>query len=120
MAQHVLVVSTCDLEDGEIEGVSTVLFAFGGTAYELVLCETHLGEFHSAVSKYAARARVVEAVATRPSAPVAPEHRVVLKLPPADREGVALMREWARANGYRVSDRGRLRPEVQAAYVAAH
>jgi hypothetical protein len=30
------------------------------------------------------------------------------------------VREWARANGYQVSDRGRISAEVQAAYDKAH
>lgn len=30
------------------------------------------------------------------------------------------VREWARANGYTVGDRGRLKPEIHAGYAAAH
>ena len=32
----------------------------------------------------------------------------------------ARIREWARSNGYKVSDRGRISAEVVAAYEAAH
>lgn len=33
---------------------------------------------------------------------------------------LATVREWARSNGHQVSDRGRIRADVQAAYDAAH
>jgi hypothetical protein len=33
-----------------------------------------------------------------------------------DREQTAAMREWARANGYDVSSRGRIPTEIQDAY----
>lgn len=38
----------------------------------------------------------------------------------AKRQDLAAVREWARANGHQVSDRGRISAEVQSAYDAAH
>ena len=37
-----------------------------------------------------------------------------------DREQTAAIREWARANGYEVSERGRLSATVLSAFEAAH
>ena len=36
------------------------------------------------------------------------------------RRNLSDIREWARKNGYKVSDRGRISSEVQAAYDKAH
>lgn len=38
----------------------------------------------------------------------------------ADRADKAAIRQWARANGYRVSDRGRISVEIREAYFRAH
>ncbi len=39
---------------------------------------------------------------------------------PVPRQPAAVVRDWARANGYPVSDQGRISVQVEAAYRAAH
>nr|WP_330359970.1 histone-like nucleoid-structuring protein Lsr2 [Mycobacteroides abscessus] len=38
----------------------------------------------------------------------------------ASKEQLAAIRQWARKNGYEVSDRGRIKAEVVEAFEAAH
>ena len=61
-----------------------------------------------------AAARVV-----RRRAPSRPRPRAGPATAP-DREQTAAIREWARANGHEVSERGRLSASVLAAFEAAH
>ena len=50
----------------------------------------------------------------------APVESGIEQAPPEPEATVAEMRAWARSAGLAVPDRGRLRPEVRAAWRAAH
>jgi hypothetical protein len=58
--------------------------------------------------------RAARAKATKPAKAVRGARTV------PDREQTAAVREWARANGFEVSERGRLSANVLAAFEAAH
>jgi hypothetical protein len=126
MAKVETVVYSCDLHDGDMtEGVETVSFGLDGQAYEVDACEQHREELHEAFATYvgAARkaggsggsggsgARRASRGSSRPAASSGGG---------ADREEVQRIREWARANGHQVSERGRLSSSVLTAYRAAH
>lgn len=112
----------CDLHDDEVEGVETVAFGLDGAAYEIDACEEHASALRDAFASYVGAARR----AGRP-APSAAGRKGQGRAKPASggagsggKERVQEIREWARANGHTVSERGRLSGAVVAAYEAAH
>ena len=50
------------------------------------------------------------------AAPAARGRRTTAARPPADRQETAAIREWAAANGFAVSTRGRIAAQVREAY----
>lgn len=117
MAQKVQVLLVCDLHDDEVEGSETVAFGLDGSSYEIDLCESHAGELRDAFAPYVGAARR----AGRAAAPAQRRAgRSAGRGGAGDRQRVQDIREWARANGHQVSDRGRLSAVVIEAYDAAH
>lgn len=120
MAQKVQVMLVCDLHEEEVEGVETVAFSVDGGSYEIDVCEEHAEELREAFAPFVGAARRAG------RAPVAPAQRRARGAKAggssagAGRERVQEIREWARANGHTVSERGRLPGAVVAAYEAAH
>jgi hypothetical protein len=123
VAQKVQVLITCDLDEEEVEAAETVTFGYNGAAYELEMCQQHLDEFNNWIGEYVAAARRVgNAGRSRRAASTAPAtRRRPSRGPRPSRSGdLGAIREWARANGYAVSDRGRISREVREAYEAAN
>jgi hypothetical protein len=121
VARITQVVVTCDLEDGDVTAVESLSFSYGGKTYTLDLCKKHLDEVKGALEGFASaghsagrggrgrRRAATTGRATRASRPAAAPRG----------ESQAEIREWARAQGYAVGDRGRIPGEVRAAYEAA-
>ena len=124
MAQKVQVMLVCDLHDDEVEGVETVAFGLDGASYEVDACEEHATALRDAFAPYVGAARR----AGRPAAGAGAKRGPGRAKPAASggsaggggKERVQEIREWARANGHTVSERGRLSGAVVAAYEAAH
>jgi hypothetical protein len=119
MAQKVQVMLVCDLHEDEVEGSETIAFALDGSAYEIDVCEQHGGELRDAFAPYVGAARR----AGRPAATAAPRRSGRGSSRSSggnDRERVQAIREWARANGHKVSERGRLSSSLVEAYEKAH
>lgn len=119
MAQKISVLLVCDLHDEEVEGSETVAFGLDGTAYEVDVCDDHAAQIRDAFAPFVGAARR----AGRPSASTTSRRSSRGGRPaPAgsDRELGQAKREWARKNGFTVSDRGRLSADLLAAYDAAH
>ena len=114
MAQKVQVVLTCDLDDEDTPAVDTVTFAYDGQTYEFELCSGHLDEFHKVMQGYVASARPAGA-RRRTTAHRAPARAGR----PAATADLAAVRQWARAQGYQVSDRGRVPATIREAFEAA-
>ncbi len=114
MAQKVQILLTCDLDEEDVPAVETVTFSYDGNSYAFELCEDHLEEFSSTMQGYIASARRADGPGRRARVSAAP--RVAGR---STKEDLAPVREWARSNGYRVSDRGRIPGEVRDAYAAA-
>lgn len=114
MARKIQVLLTCDFDDDDTPAVETVTFSYDGATYAFEACQDHLDEFNETMQRFVARARR-EGSAPRGGggrANAATGHR------PA-RNSLGDIREWARANGYKVSNRGRIPEEVRQAFAAA-
>jgi hypothetical protein len=128
MARRETVVFTCDVHEGDVsEGVETVSFGLDGNAYELDACPQHRQEMQDAFSTYVGHARRATGGsgtgARRGSARGSGRASAGTGGSgggSSDREEVQRMREWARENGHKVSERGRLSSSVIEAYRAAH
>ncbi len=107
MAQKVNIVLVDDLDGSEAS--STVSFGLDGTTYEIDLNDKNAGKLRDALAPYLGHARKVSGGRRGRKAAGS-------SLGPSPR----LVRDWARSNGYDVSDRGRVPADVTAAYQAAN
>lgn len=109
MAQKVKVLLIDDLDGSDAD--ETISFAVDGVSYEIDLNSANASELREAFAKWTGHARRSGGRRTTRRATGAS----------ASRGGdTAAIREWARANGHKVSDRGRVSAEVREAYAAAH
>ncbi|GAB3195436.1 Lsr2 family protein [Nocardioides hungaricus] len=108
MAQKVNIVLVDDIDGSE--AVETVTFGLDGTTYEIDLNKKNAGKLRDALASYVGHGRKVGAATRRGRRSAAATSG------PSAKD----VREWARANGYDVPDRGRVSAEVREAYDAAH
>jgi len=111
MAQKVTVLLVDDIDGGPAD--ETVSFSLDGVAYEIDLSTSNAATFRDTVARYVGTARKVGG---RSSSRSTGGRR---------RSGgannrTAQIREWARANGHQVNDRGRIAAPVVEAYDRAH
>lgn len=114
MAQRVQVILVDDLTGGDAN--ETVEFSLDGVSYELDLNDENAAKLRNDLAPWVASAR-------RSGGRRQTRRRGGSSAGTgtgAGREELAKMREWGRANGYQVSDRGRVSKELQDAYAAAH
>ncbi|MDT0158561.1 Lsr2 family protein [Microbacterium sp. ARD32] len=97
------------LEVGEGE---TVHFSLNGTAYEIDLTNAHAEELREALAPYINAGRRASAGGNARGS--APRRRA------ARNSEIGEIREWARSQGLKVSERGRVAADVLEAYRAAH
>lgn len=109
MAQRVEVVLIDDLDGGKAD--ETVSFALDGVSYEIDLSDKNARKLRDAMANFTGHAR-------RSGSSRGARRRATSGS--AKRTDLSAVREWARANGHEVSDRGRISAEVQAAYDKAH
>ena len=111
MAQKVSVSYACDYDSKEIPQGQHRLrrFSVDGREYEIDLCLKHSERFDEAVGRFASHAR-------KPTARVARSKRRTA----AHRKHSAQVRAWAKANGFTVSERGRIPADVVSKYDATH
>lgn len=100
------VVLVDDIDGGAAD--DTIVFAFKGVSYEIDLSEAHIEEMTADFAKWTQKARRVGGSRTRSRS----------AKPKADSRA-ALIREWAKAEGVAVNERGRISADVVAAYEAA-
>jgi len=80
-----------------------------GHEYQIELCSRHVVQFMKSFDEWIPMAR--QAPGNKPKkgkSPKGPARR--------DPEQLAGIRSWARANGYKVSDKGRIPGEIEEAY----
>jgi hypothetical protein len=114
MAQKVTVQLVDDIDDSPIAPGAgrTVEFSFDGSSYEIDLTNDNADAFRDAIADYIAAARKIGGRRAATATKAAPKRGNSAEL--------GKIREWANANGYEVSTRGRISSQVQEAYAAAH
>jgi hypothetical protein len=108
MAQKVNIVLVDDIDGSE--ATETVTFGLDGSSYEIDLNDAHAASLREAMSGYVGHARKVTGGA----------RRAARRTSSGGASNTKEVREWAKANGYDVSERGRVSGDIKAAYDAAH
>lgn len=98
MAQKVHIELVDDI-DGST-AVETVPFAVDGRSYEIDLNKKNADKLRKSLAAFVEGARRVSSRASRPKSGSSTKE----------------IREWAKANGYEVSDRGQIPAEIREAY----
>jgi nucleoid-associated protein Lsr2 len=114
MAKTVVTQITDDLDGSN--GAETISFAYRGTSYEIDLGRRNASAFDKLMKPYVDVARKVTATrgGRRPSSNGRRGSRS------RSTNEMATIREWARAKGFQVSDRGRISANIMDEYNAAH
>jgi hypothetical protein len=108
MAQKVSILLVDDIDGSE--AVETVKFGLDGAQYEIDLGTKHADELRALAAPYIDKARRITGPARRPAR---------TRNTAANGADPGRIREWAKENGFEVSDRGRVPGDVVAKYEAA-
>lgn len=107
MVKRMQVVLEDDLDGSP--ATTTIRFALEGASYEIDVNDENATQLRQALAPWVAHATKVTA-ASAPSG----------RRSSSRRNNSSDVREWAAANGYKVSSRGRVPAEVKEAYDRAH
>jgi hypothetical protein len=116
MAQKVHIVLEDDLDGSE--ATETVSFALDGTSYEIDLNDDNAAKLRDALAVYIGHARKSSGGGRRGGS--SGGRRSSASGGSAGGTSAREIREWARANGHEVPDRGRIPAEVRSAYESAN
>ncbi len=106
VAQRTQILYVDDMDGSKAEG--TVRFGLGDADYEIDLSKKHADQFARDIGPYIAAARKLSS-----------SRRAARGARPA-RHDQSDVRAWARSQGLKVSDRGRIPADVLARYQSAH
>jgi Lsr2 len=106
MAKQIQVVITDDIDGGEAH--ETIAFGLDGSSLEIDLNKLNAAQFRQTVAPYIEHGRRVSRGRARAARPA------------RDRGHTSDVREWAKQQGIKVSERGRIPASVVAGYEAAH
>jgi len=109
MAQKVNIILVDDIDGSE--ATETVSFGLDGTTYEIDLNDKNAAGLRDALAAYIGHGRKVGS---------APRRGRRASSSAASGPSAKEIRDWARANGHDVPDRGRVSAEVREAYVKAN
>ena len=109
MAQKIQTLFIDDIDGSDAEG--TVRFALDGAEYEIDLNANHAAALRRALARYIDAARRSTGAARRPARSG--------RRASASGVNTTEVREWAKAQGIEVKDRGRVPAELVARYKAA-
>ena len=109
MAQKIQTFFVDDLDGSEAEG--TVHFGLDGTQYEIDLSPAHAKELRTTRTRYTAAARTIPGTIRRPARSA--------RTATANGHSTTEARDWAKAQGIEVKDRGRVPAVVLAKFQAA-
>jgi hypothetical protein len=112
MAQRTVVLLIDDMTGEESTDVTNVAFSYAGSDYEIDLNDENYEKFTQALAPFVAKARRIKR-SRKPSTSASPQSR-------SSSPDSAKIREWAKENGYDVSERGRVPQEIREAYAKAH
>jgi hypothetical protein len=123
MAQKTIVTLVDDLTGEEAEDISTVEFALDGVTYEIDLDDKNSAKLRDALADYVAAARRTGGRRSgsngrRRSGGAGTGTPRATSPGGYDRETSKQIREWAKAQGFEVSDRGRVPNNVVEAWEA--
>lgn len=107
MAQKISVILTDDVDGSE--ATQTRTFALDGVNYEIDLSDKNSEKLSKAFAVYAEKARRVGRASTAKPARSKPARST---------EETQAIREWAKANGLDVSERGRISKDIEELYAA--
>ena len=123
MAQKTVVTFLDDL-DGESEAEGTVRFALDGFEYEIDLTKENAEDLREIFAPYIAAGRRTggrrASSSGRSRSSSSPRSSSGSGPVAKGREALKAIRDWAKSEGWAVSDRGRLPNNVVEAYDAAH
>jgi hypothetical protein len=114
MAQKHIVQLIDDLDGGE--AAETVPFSLDGSHYEIDLSKKNAARLRDALAVYVASARRAGRSSTR--GPVGGARRG--RPARTDREQTQAIREWARKNGHKIGEKGRIPAHIVEAYNAGN
>jgi Lsr2 len=106
VAQRTQILYVDDIDGSQADG--TVRFGLDGTEYEIDLSKKHAAQLATAIRPYIEAARKV------------PSSRRAARGSRPARHNQSDVRAWARDQGLKVSDRGRIPADVLAQYESAH
>ena len=106
MAQRVQIKLIDDLDGSD--AAETVTFGLDGVSYEIDLSQSNAAQLRDDLAKWVGTARRVKGRVSRTTRAF------------GAKDDLNKIREWGRANGYQVSERGRVSRDVQEAYAAAN
>jgi len=109
MAQKIQTLFIDDLDGSQAEG--TVRFALDGAQYEIDLNAVHAEELRTTLARYTEAARKVTGTSQRPTRNTA---RAA-----ANGLSTTEIRDWAKANGFDIKERGRVPADVVARFRSA-
>ncbi|MEV0850525.1 Lsr2 family protein [Streptomyces sp. NPDC049954] len=110
MAQKVQVLLVDDLNGGEAD--ETVTFALDGKSYEIDLTTANADKLRGLLEDYVKHGRRTGGRAAG--------GRGKSRASSGGNQDTAAIRAWAKENGHKVNDRGRVPAEVRQAYEDAH
>lgn len=113
MAQKVVVQLVDDLDGTAAEDITTVSFGLDGVTYDIDLTPSNAAKLRNSLGDYVEAARRTGGRVKRGTSPKA-------AAPAANREQTRAIRDWARQNGFELSDRGRIPSNVIEAFEEAH
>jgi hypothetical protein len=109
VAQKIQTFFVDDLDGSEAEG--TVHFGLDGTQYEIDLSPAHAKELRTTLARYAEAARKIAGTTRRPARNA--------RTATANGHSTTEVRDWAKAQGIEIKERGRVPAGVIAKFQAA-
>ena len=109
MASRVVTLITDDLDGSEAAG--TIAFSLEGASYEIDLSNANAEELRSVLEPYMKAGRKTGG---------RKDGRRRSQGASTDKDQIKAMRDWAKQQGLKVSDRGRVSADVRDAYDKAH
>lgn len=118
MAQKVQVLLVDDVDGGTAD--ETVTFGLDGVTYEIDLTAENAAKLRDALAPWVGHGRRVGGRSSSGRASSGRSSSGSSSSRSARANEAQEIREWAKENGYQVSERGRISAEVRQAYDAAH
>ncbi|ADG73555.1 conserved hypothetical protein [Cellulomonas flavigena DSM 20109] len=115
MAQKVQVLLVDDIDGGTAD--ETVTFGLDGVTYEIDLTSDNAAKLRDAFAEWVGHARKVSGRSSSRSSGRSSSSSASRSARSNEAQEI---REWAKANGHQVSERGRISAEVKKAYDDAH